>query len=101
MSKPNPSMQSTVFCGIDVSAATLAAAVHQEDQRFEQRVFNIPAPKPTLEINPDHEIVRKLLACSDMPSLGTQHGCFLTRLCSWKRCRCGNPPPSFNVSTAY
>ena len=25
----------------------------------------IPAPKPTLEINPDHEIVRKLLACSD------------------------------------
>jgi transposase len=40
MSKPNPSMQSTVFCGIDVSAATLAAAVHQEDQRFEQRVFN-------------------------------------------------------------
>jgi transposase len=40
MSKPNPSMQSTVFCGIDVSAATLAAAVHQEDHRFEQRVFN-------------------------------------------------------------
>ena len=40
MSKPNPSMQSTVFCGIDVSAATLAAAVHQEDQRFYQRVFN-------------------------------------------------------------
>ena len=40
MSKPNPSMQSTVFCGIDVSAATLAAVVHQEDQRFEQRVFN-------------------------------------------------------------
>jgi molecular chaperone HtpG len=26
---------------------------------------DIPAPKPTLEINPDHEIVRKLLACSD------------------------------------
>jgi molecular chaperone HtpG len=25
----------------------------------------IPAPKPTLEINPDHEIVRKLLARSD------------------------------------
>ncbi len=26
---------------------------------------NIPAPKPTLEINPDHEIVKKLLAASD------------------------------------
>jgi len=26
---------------------------------------DIPAPKPTLEINPDHEIVRKLLACSN------------------------------------
>lgn len=26
---------------------------------------NIPAPKPTLEINPDHEIVKKLLARSD------------------------------------
>jgi molecular chaperone HtpG len=27
--------------------------------------MNIPAPKPTLEINPDHEIVKKLLAHSD------------------------------------
>ena len=26
---------------------------------------DIPAPKPTLEINPDHEIVQKLLAGSD------------------------------------
>jgi molecular chaperone HtpG len=26
---------------------------------------NVPAPKPTLEINPDHEIVQKLLAKSD------------------------------------
>ena len=26
---------------------------------------NIPAPKPTLEINPDHEIVKKLLARTD------------------------------------
>jgi molecular chaperone HtpG len=26
---------------------------------------NIPAPKPTLEINPDHEIVKKLLAHAD------------------------------------
>jgi molecular chaperone HtpG len=26
---------------------------------------NIPLPKPTLEINPDHEIVKKLLARSD------------------------------------
>ncbi len=26
---------------------------------------DIPAPKPTLEINPDHEIVKKLLARSD------------------------------------
>jgi molecular chaperone HtpG len=25
----------------------------------------IPAPKPTLEINPDHEIVKKLLARSE------------------------------------
>ena len=28
---------------------------------------DIPAPKPTLEINPDHEIVKKLLARSDDP----------------------------------
>jgi molecular chaperone HtpG len=26
---------------------------------------NVPAPKPTLEINPDHEIVKKLLANSN------------------------------------
>ena len=26
---------------------------------------DIPAPKPTLEINPDHEIVKKLLARPD------------------------------------
>jgi molecular chaperone HtpG len=26
---------------------------------------NIPAPLPTLEINPDHEIVKKLLARAD------------------------------------
>jgi molecular chaperone HtpG len=26
---------------------------------------DIPAPKPTLEINPDHEIVKKLLARSE------------------------------------
>jgi molecular chaperone HtpG len=26
---------------------------------------NIPAPKPTLEVNPDHEIVKKLLGSSD------------------------------------
>ena len=26
---------------------------------------NVPAPKPTLEINPDHEIVKKLLSRSD------------------------------------
>jgi transposase len=40
MSKPKQPMQSTVFCGIDVSAATLAVAVQQEDQRFEERVFD-------------------------------------------------------------
>jgi molecular chaperone HtpG len=28
---------------------------------------NVPAPKPTLEINPDHEIVKKLLARADDP----------------------------------
>ena len=26
---------------------------------------NVPAPKPTLEINPDHEIVKKLLERAD------------------------------------
>jgi molecular chaperone HtpG len=26
---------------------------------------NIPVPKPTLEINPDHEIIKKLLARAD------------------------------------
>jgi len=29
-----------VYCGIDVSAATLAVAVQQQDQRFEERVFD-------------------------------------------------------------
>jgi molecular chaperone HtpG len=28
---------------------------------------NIPVPKPTLEINPDHEIIKKLLARADDP----------------------------------
>ena len=30
---------------------------------------DFPAPKPTLEINPDHEIVKKLLAKPDDPLL--------------------------------
>ena len=30
---------------------------------------DFPAPKPTLEINPDHEIVKKLLANPDAPSI--------------------------------
>jgi molecular chaperone HtpG len=28
---------------------------------------DVPAPKPTLEINPDHEIVKKLVAHPDDP----------------------------------
>ena len=32
--------RATMFCGIDVSAASLAVAVQQEDQRFEERVFD-------------------------------------------------------------
>jgi transposase len=40
MSKPTRSQQEIVFCGIDVSAATLAVAVRQEDQRFEERIFD-------------------------------------------------------------
>lgn len=40
MSKPIKPQQAMTFCGIDVSAATLAVAVRQEDQRFEERVFD-------------------------------------------------------------
>ncbi len=40
MSKPTQPQQAMVFCGIDVSAATLAVAVEQEDQRFEERIFD-------------------------------------------------------------
>jgi transposase len=40
MSKRNQPIQATVFCGIDVSAATLNIAVQQEDHRFEERVFD-------------------------------------------------------------
>jgi transposase len=39
MSKPIQSQQAMVFCGIDVSAATLAVAVQQEDQPLEERIF--------------------------------------------------------------
>jgi transposase len=40
MSKPTQPRQAMVFCGIDVSAATLAIAVCLEDQRFEERIFD-------------------------------------------------------------
>jgi transposase len=40
MSKPIQSQKSMVYCGIDVSAATLAVAVQQQDQRFEERIFD-------------------------------------------------------------
>jgi transposase len=39
MSKPIQSQQAMVFCGIDVSAATLAVAVQPEDQPLEERNF--------------------------------------------------------------
>ena len=41
---------------------------------------DIPAPKPTLEINPDHEIVKKLLARPTTPSRKTRLGCFSIKL---------------------
>ena len=40
MSKPIQSIQAMVFCGIDVSAASLAVAVQLQNQRFEERVFD-------------------------------------------------------------
>jgi len=40
MSKLSSPLQLTVFCGVDVSAANLAVAVHQDDRQCEQRVFN-------------------------------------------------------------
>jgi transposase len=40
MSKLIPPQQAMVFCGVDVSAATLAVAIRQEDQRFEERIFD-------------------------------------------------------------
>ena len=40
MSKLTQPKQAMVFCGIDVSAVTLAVAVQQENQRFEERIFD-------------------------------------------------------------
>lgn len=39
MIKPPQPAQTMVFCGVDVSAATLAVAVQHEDQPFQQREF--------------------------------------------------------------
>ncbi len=39
MSKPMDRLQATVFCGIDVSAATLAVAVIEQNQLLQQREF--------------------------------------------------------------
>ena len=39
MNKPVTTPSATVFCGIDVSAATLAVAVIEQDQPFQQREF--------------------------------------------------------------
>src|ERR1700687_815982 len=38
-SKRSNPLQATVFCGVDVSAATLAVAIQQDDQPLEQREF--------------------------------------------------------------
>jgi transposase len=44
MNNPSQDSRTTVFCGIDVSAATLAAAVIEQDQATQQREFpNQPA----------------------------------------------------------
>ena len=40
MSKPIQPIQAMVFCGIDVSAASLAVAVQLQDRRFEERIFD-------------------------------------------------------------
>jgi len=39
MSKLSKPVRATVFCGVDVSAATLAVAVQQQDQPIDQRQF--------------------------------------------------------------
>jgi transposase len=39
MSKLSNPLQATVFCGVDVSAASLAVAIQQDDQPVEQREF--------------------------------------------------------------
>ena len=40
MSKPIQAREAMVFCGIDVSAATLSVAVRQEDRQFDERIFD-------------------------------------------------------------
>jgi transposase len=40
MSKPIQPIQAMVFCGIDVSAASLAVAVQLQNRRFEERIFD-------------------------------------------------------------
>ncbi|MES2394021.1 MAG: IS110 family transposase [Acidobacteriota bacterium] len=39
MNKQNQPVQTTLFCGIDVSAKTLAVALHRQDGPFQQREF--------------------------------------------------------------
>lgn len=39
MNKPVITLTATVFCGIDVSARTLAVAVIEQDQPLQQREF--------------------------------------------------------------
>lgn len=40
MSKPIQPQRGMLFCGVDVSAATVVVAVEQEHQRFEERIFD-------------------------------------------------------------
>jgi hypothetical protein len=62
---------------------------------------DIPALLPTLEINPDHEVVKKLLARSDDPILQDAAWLLLIRPFSWKAYHFRIQLRLFNVSTGF
>ncbi len=61
---------------------------------------DIPEAKPTLEINPDHEIVRKLLARSDDALTEDAGWLLLDQALLMEGVPLGTLLPSCNVSTA-
>ena len=61
---------------------------------------DFPAPKPTLEINPDHEIVKKRLTHAHDAVTQDANGCSSIRPCSWRASPSTPQPSSSSASPA-